>query len=124
MKKEEFITIRKKLEKTQQQIAQLLGVSVKAVHSYEQGWRRIPDHVERQMLFLISRRHTKNREIACWEMLDCPDEKKKKCPAWEFKSGKECWFVNGTFCSGEVYKTWKEKITICRKCIAFISKLP
>ncbi len=33
----EFNKLRKKLNKTQQQMAQLLDVSVKAVQSYEQG---------------------------------------------------------------------------------------
>ena len=41
--------------KVQDEIAQLLGKSVKAVHSYEQGWRSIPPDVERQMLFLLAR---------------------------------------------------------------------
>ena len=36
MTSKEFKKFRKKLEKTQRQTAQLLGVSIKAVHSYEQ----------------------------------------------------------------------------------------
>jgi DNA-binding XRE family transcriptional regulator len=36
MDNKEFKNIRKTLNKTQQQMAQLLGVSIKAVHSYEQ----------------------------------------------------------------------------------------
>ena len=51
----EFKHFRKKLKKTQRQMAQLLGTSIKAVHSYEQDWRSIPPHVERQMFFLISK---------------------------------------------------------------------
>ena len=51
MDSKEFKKWRKKLNKTQKEIAQLLGLSVKAVHSYEQGWRNIPAHVERQMFF-------------------------------------------------------------------------
>jgi DNA-binding transcriptional regulator YiaG len=53
MDSREFLGFRKKLNKTQQQMARLLGTSIKAVHSYEQGWRNIPAHIERQMLFLI-----------------------------------------------------------------------
>ena len=41
MDKQEFSHLRKKLNKTQKQMAQLLGVSIKAVHSYEQGWRMV-----------------------------------------------------------------------------------
>ena len=52
----EFTQFRKKLKKTQQQIANLLGKSIKAVQSYEQGWRSVPGHVERQIFFLFSRK--------------------------------------------------------------------
>ncbi|MGD9321950.1 MAG: helix-turn-helix domain-containing protein, partial [Desulfobacteraceae bacterium] len=55
MDSKEFVSIRKKLDKTQTQMAQLLGTSVKAVYSYEQGWRNVPSHVERQLFFLLSR---------------------------------------------------------------------
>mgnify|MGYP001822735688 FL=1 len=50
MEKNEFTTIRKKLAKTQKELSELLGTSLKAVSSYEQGWRNIPVHVERQLL--------------------------------------------------------------------------
>ena len=55
MDSKEFSRFRKRLNKTQKQMAQLLGVSIKAVHSYEQGWRSVPAHAERQMFLLISR---------------------------------------------------------------------
>lgn len=51
MDRKEFCHIRQKLNKTQKQMAQLLGTSVKAVHSYEQGWRKVPAYVERQIFF-------------------------------------------------------------------------
>ncbi len=38
----EFSLFRKKLQKTQKELAQLLGTSLKAIHSYEQAWRTIP----------------------------------------------------------------------------------
>ncbi len=67
MDKEEFKFYRKQLEKTQKQIAQLLGVSIKAIHSYEQGWRSIPGHIERQLFFLIFKKSGRNKEKPCWE---------------------------------------------------------
>jgi DNA-binding XRE family transcriptional regulator len=42
MESTDFKEIRAKLVKTQKEMAQLLGVSIKAIHSYEQGWRKIP----------------------------------------------------------------------------------
>ena len=54
MEKEEFSRIRRYLGKTQSQLAQLLGVSPKAIQSFEQGWRNIPVHTKRQVLFLMA----------------------------------------------------------------------
>ena len=45
MDSEEFKYFRKRLSRTQKQIAVLLGTSLKAIHSYEQGWRTVPAHV-------------------------------------------------------------------------------
>ena len=117
MTSKEFKKYRKKLEKTQRQMAQLLGVSIKAVHSYEQGWRSVPVHVERQIFFLLSRlKRNIHDNVDCWDRKACPAEKKKRCPAWEFQSGDLCWFIGGTICDGNVYRNWKEKMKVCRSC--------
>jgi hypothetical protein len=124
MKKKEFLHLRKKLNKTQKQMAELLGTSIKAVHSYEQGWRNVPTHVERQILFLHSRKPENIGKLNnCWKIKKCPPEIKKSCPAWEFRAGKLCWFINGTICEGTAQKDWKEKMKTCRRCEVFISLL-
>jgi len=113
----QFAAARKLLEKTQKELSFLLATSLKAVHSYEQGWRKIPPHVERQLYFLLSKKPgaLKNTK-ACWTMLKCPPEKKTACPAWEFKAGKICWFINGTICNGTSTRSWEEKMKRCRRC--------
>ena len=117
MDSREFLEFRKKLNKTQQQMARLLGTSIKAVHSYEQGWRNIPAHIERQMFFLISRMRGKSaRQKPCWIIKKCPPDRKKECPAWEFRAGELCWFINGTICESLPQKNWREKMKICRSC--------
>ncbi len=117
MTKDEFHACRKLLARTQVQLAQLLGTSLKAVHSYEQGWRNVPSHVERQLYFLISRlRGSKNPQKPCWVVKNCPPEQRKQCPAWEFRAGKLCWFINGTICGGMVQENWDKKMRICREC--------
>lgn len=122
MERDEFIFFRKKLNKTQMQMSQLLGVSLKAVHSYEQGWRTIPTHAERQLLFLISKKIKKaGKKKQCWVVNNCPKERRNQCPAWEFNSGKICWFINGTICEGYAHRTWKDKILVCRSCDFFVS---
>ncbi len=66
MKKSEFSTIRRYLGKTQSEMAQLLGVSSKAIQSFEQGWRNIPVHAERQALFLLALKKLRKKDRLCW----------------------------------------------------------
>lgn len=116
----EFAYFRKQMKKTQKQMAHLIGKSVKTVHSYEQGWRTVPSHVERQILFLVTRAGKRSgNPKPCWVITKCPTEQKKLCPAWEFKAGNLCWYINGTLCDGEPKKNWNEKIKICRSCEVF-----
>ena len=120
MNSTEFTELRKKLDKTQKELAILLGISLKAVCSYEQGWRTIPTHVERQLLFLHAKKNQKAEDNrACWEIRDCPQEKRELCPAWEFNSGEYCWFINGTICDCAPQDTWEDKIEICKRCVVF-----
>ena len=124
MEREEFIYLRKTLEKTQKEMAQLVGTSLKAIHSYEQGWRSVPVHAERQILFLFSRRRENRKRLRdCWKVKKCPAGLKQRCPAWEFQAGKLCWLINGTICEGIVKKNWSEKMKICRKCEVFTTML-
>jgi len=120
-----FFKARKKLDKTQKQMAELLGTSIKAVHSYEQGWRSIPPHVERQVYFLLSRQRMLHEKPpkACWTVKRCPPSRKKQCPAWEFRAGKLCWFINGTICECKAQKNWREKMKICKECEVLASLL-
>jgi DNA-binding XRE family transcriptional regulator len=122
MEKTEFATIRHTLNRTQKEMAGLLGTSIKAIHSYEQGWRKVPVHAERQLLFLLAKIQEQDKnQKTCWSVKKCPPEKKKRCPAWEFKAGKLCWFINGTICDGTVHNYWSEKMKICRPCEVFSS---
>jgi len=117
MDAKEFIRLRRILNKTQKQIAQLLGTSLKAIHSYEQGWRAIPGHAERQMLYLLSKKVGGGQK--CWTVKRCPPPRRRKCPAYEFKAGDVCWFVNGTICECQEMDSWEKKIAICRQCEVF-----
>jgi len=123
--KKQFSNIRRQLGKTQNQMAVLLGTSLKAIQSFEQGWRNIPVHIERQVLFLLAMKRTQDREhVPCWVIEKCPMETRQNCPAWEFQSGHLCWFINGTICHGEVQGSWREKMETCRKCEVFRSIFP
>jgi hypothetical protein len=123
MDKSEFSKARAKLGKTQAQMAKLLRTSLKAVQSYEQGWRSIPAHAEGQILLLLSLKGGRKGREDCWAAMKCPVERRRDCPAWEFKAGKLCWFINGTMCEGKAQGSWAAKIKICRSCKVMVSLL-
>jgi DNA-binding XRE family transcriptional regulator len=125
MKRAQFAEIRGHLGKTQSQIAQILGVSTKAIQSFEQGWRIIPLHVERQILLLFALKSQGSKSARpCWLTKRCPAEKRQNCPAWQFDAGNLCWFINGTVCEGVPQGSWKKKMKVCRECEVYRSILP
>ena len=118
----EFIDIRRYLGKSQAQIARLLGISPRAVQSFEQNWRKVPALVERQMLFLVYMKLAPTMEIKpCWEKNECDLNTRNNCPAWEFQGGHICWFINGTICGGKSQENWKKKMQLCQRCDMFTS---
>lgn len=119
MDKIEFSRFRKDLGRTQKQLAQLLGVSLKAVHSYEQGWRVVPPAVERHLLFLVSRANPPGPLPPCWTIRECPPERRADCPASQLNCGDMCWLVNGTLCNGSDQGSWESKMKTCRQCAVF-----
>ena len=50
----------------------------------------------------------------CWELTDCPDERRNRCSAFIDKS-KPCWELNSMICNSKEGK-------ICEECIVFMSK--
>ena len=122
MDKNEFSRIRNYLGRTQNQLAQLLSISTKAVESFEEGWRNIPAHVQRQLLLLLYLKNSDGKEFTpCWEIRKCPSKWRNSCIVWEYKSNYLCWFINGTFCRGKNQDEWSKKIEICRQCKVFQS---
>jgi Predicted transcriptional regulator len=97
----EFSRLRSALGKSQRELAELLGVSLKAVESYEQGWRNVPAHVERMLYFLLFKLNEGAIESAspCWKSKDCPSERRDKCIAYVAKEGRFCWFFTGRLCA-------------------------
>jgi DNA-binding XRE family transcriptional regulator len=125
MNSTEFSSIRHSLRKSQAQLARLLSVSPRAVQSFEQGWRKVPPSVERQLLFLLfMKRGSATKIKPCWEQKKCDLETKKKCPAWEFRVGNMCWFINGTMCNGKSQESWSKKMQLCRQCEVFKTAFP
>lgn len=122
MEKDELIHIRRKLKKTQKDLAAILAVSLRTIRSYEQGDRTIPPHIERQLYFILSRINDKHSTVEmCWDIKKCTDDRRAACPAWEFRCGNLCWFINGTICQCKDRESWQSKMLICRNCDVFRS---
>lgn len=124
MQGKEFSKIRHALGKTQEQLAQILCISTKGIQSFEQGWRHIPVHVEREILLLLSlkTRLTMSSRF-CWNIKKCPSEWRENCIIWELQAGHLCWFLSGTFCQGKIHSCWDSKFKLCRKCEVYTSML-
>jgi DNA-binding XRE family transcriptional regulator len=126
MESKEFLNIRHELEMTQKQLSRVLCVSTKAIQSFEQGWRNIPTYIQREMLLLLSLKQSSNinrNPTPCWEIKNCPDDWKNNCLVWKLQVQHFCWYINGTFCQGRVYRNWEEKIQLCRECEMFQAML-
>lgn len=120
MDKSEFSAIRRQLGKSQLQLSRLVGVSLKAIQSFEQGWRDVPVHIERQLLFLLALKQNADKKIKpCWVTQSCSEEIRTRCPAWEFRAGHFCWTICGTICQGDVQDSWQKKMKLCRQCRVF-----
>ena len=112
------------LKRTQREMAMLLGVSLKAVESYEQGWRRIPPNIER-ILYLLLFKMNKNlfgRRERCWLEIKCPAAIRANCPTWITREGLCCWFITGKMCRAEKISR-SPKAKSCFDCTFFKAKL-
>jgi transcriptional regulator with XRE-family HTH domain len=124
MKKDTFVKIRKKLKKTQREMANLLGISIKTVESYEQGLRNIPVNVERIVYFLLFKLNMDkfNEKARCWENKKCPSHIRENCVAWVANEGFFCWFLTGKSCVREKLLFSKSSEN-CFDCSFFLENL-
>jgi DNA-binding XRE family transcriptional regulator len=88
--------VRKSLAMTQAEFAGVLGVSVRAVQSYEQGWRVIPTATILHMFALLaSIRRRDLGEVPCWVLKGCSDSARADCRSHCLNGGLFCWLVAG-----------------------------
>ena len=86
--------IRGILGRTQAEMAAALGVSSKAVQSYEQGWRAVPVRVMIQFLVLLALyRKQAMDDVPCWEIRKCPAAQREQCASFTVGRGQFCWFI-------------------------------
>lgn len=96
----EFIKkARARMGMTQKALATALRLSPKAIQSYEQGWRAVPEPIAAHLLTLLAVCGGGGRpEIPCWVVTRCPPERRRGCPARATTRGAFCWMVSGTAC--------------------------
>jgi len=117
-----FAGLRSSLGKSQRELAELLGISLKAVESYEQGWRKVPSHVERLLYFLLFKLNEGIIEAddPCWKSKDCPEDRREKCVAFVANEGRFCWFFTARLCaSAKPDKAAGLASVSCHTCVVF-----
>jgi DNA-binding XRE family transcriptional regulator len=89
-------SVREALGKSQHDLAGLLGVSLRAVQSYEQGWRHTPLDVQKLALLLLylQRRNGDPPRPPCWVTRGCDPKARNACSSHEFGGGHFCWLFS------------------------------
>lgn len=125
MNKANLKSIREFLGESQRVFSGDLGVSLKALQSYEQGGRRIPGDVEKRVLFYLSILNRKHncRTRHCWQIRRCDASVRHRCFAWKLGAGRECWYISGNMCRSVRMRDWREKRDLCLRCDAFLQHL-
>jgi len=92
-------SVRKTLGQTQEELAVALGISAKAIQSYEQGWRDVPIRVVVQIFTLLAiHRQGDEPQPPCWEITQCPEKERNACPSHVIGHGQCCWFIAARTC--------------------------
>jgi len=110
---------REVLGKSQTELSALLGVSTRAVQSYEQGWRPCPPYVQKLvgMLLMLHWRRAQKKSVApCWKIHQCTKQSRSECPTYQYDCPDMCWLVTGDYCHGEKQKNWQSKLAKCMEC--------
>lgn len=118
--------IRAEVGLTQQEFADMLGVSVRTVQSCEQGWRNPGASVEKAaLLLLVARRNGADcSQPMCWEAVDCSEAERRACLVFQTRQGHLCWLLSGNLCQGAPLHSWEDKKAVCTRCAFFRKLLP
>ena len=111
-----FRTVRNKLGLSQSALADSLGVSIRAVQSYEQGWRKVPNRTLCQALFLLALKNRSAMTSApCWKQTGCAKEVRDRCASYLVGKGKFCWVTGSQRCRTTRTRGGETKLA-CLKC--------
>lgn len=122
MEKLSLKSIREHLGLTQAEFATMLGYSVRAIQSCEQGWRRPSPALEKMalLLYMAYEQGAAFGERNCWEVLQCSPLVRETCVAYQTRQGHLCWFLTGNMaCALTPVENWDAKKAICVECTFF-----
>ena len=110
--------IRAEMGLSQSELGGLIGISSRAIQSYEQEWRKPSQLVQRMLLLLLmARRHgAEMSRFRCWEQKACSPVLRGQCLAFVTRQGHLCWFLTGTMCEGQRQRSWSAKFRVCLEC--------
>ena len=116
--------IRAEMGLSQSELGGLVGISSRAIQSYEQEWRQPSELVERMLLLLLvaHRNGARLSRFRCWEQTECSPDVRERCVAYVARQGHLCWFLTGTVCKGQRQEYWSDKLRLCLDC-SFMQEL-
>lgn len=82
---------------------------------------RLAGDLEKEVLLLeeiVSKFLLEEIKISCWDVMECGQELREKCPAYENEE-KRCWLIPHTWCGGKQQGTAEEKRAECMNCPYF-----
>lgn len=110
--------IRRILGWNQEEMAQILGISHRALQSYEQGWRPLPCRIQQALALLLylhyRQRHKKPHP--CWRIRECPKTDRRRCVVYRLRAGDVCWMIAGGKCDRDADGKGAKSMAACRKC--------
>lgn len=114
--------IRQELGLSQAALARLVGFSVRAIQSCEQGWRQPGPALEKAAILLLMAHRTRGRlnQFRCWEVIpDCDLSRCANCITYRSGQGHLCWYLSGTLCQQSREQPWEDKRRKCVNCKVF-----
>jgi methyl-accepting chemotaxis protein len=74
--------------------------------------------IENLQYMISNFRISSNGNGRCWEIMNCPESSRQKCPAYKSEEDR-CWLITGTWCKGVKQGDARAKLRNCMTCRAY-----